>query len=61
MRQHIITADNRAVVITEQPGSVWANLYVNARNGIEDADITALRWSGKTLAGATKWANRMLT
>lgn len=52
---------NRAVVINEQNGQVWANLYVNARNGIENADITALRWEGKTIKGAQKWADKQLS
>ena len=56
--QKIITKGNSAVVINQQGESVWANLYVNARNGIENADITALRWNGKTLAGALRWAER---
>lgn len=56
----IITNGNRAVVINQQGGNVWANLYVNARNGIETADITSQRWAGKTLAGAQKWAKRQI-
>ena len=58
--QEIITSGNRAVVINVQGSSIWANLYVNARNGIQSADITLLRWSGKTLAGAKKWAAKQL-
>lgn len=60
MQQQIITKGNRAVVITSQDGRVWANLYVNARNGIADASITLSRWSGKTVKGAEKWAAGML-
>jgi hypothetical protein len=56
----IITKGNQAVVITEQDGRVRANLYVNARNGIADASITALRWTGKTVTGAEKWAAKQL-
>jgi hypothetical protein len=51
---------NRAVVINNQGASVWATLYVNARNGIESADITSLRWSGSTMAGALRWADKQL-
>ena len=59
--QKIITQGNRAVVINEQEeGRVWANLYVNARNGLENADITLLRWTGKTVKGAEKWAAKQL-
>lgn len=60
MTQTIITNGNRAVVINEQGGRVWANLYVNARNGMADASITALRWTGKTVAGAKKWAEKQV-
>lgn len=58
--QEIITSGNQAVIINNQNGHVWANLYVNARDGIENADITLLRWTGKTMAGARRWAARML-
>jgi hypothetical protein len=62
MQQIIETNGSRAVVINGNPeiGYVWACLYVNARNGIQDADITPLRWQGKTLAGAKKWAAKQL-
>ncbi len=63
MKSHeeIIKAGNRAVVINQQgPGHVWANLYVNARNGLADATITTSRWTGKTLEGARKWAAKQL-
>jgi len=56
----IKTNGSRAVVINEQNGHVWANIYVNARNGMANADITALRWSGKTMAGALRWAAKQL-
>lgn len=59
-KQEIVTSGNRAVVINQQGESCWANLYVNARNGIQSADITALRWTGKTLKGAHKWAAKQL-
>ncbi len=60
--RHIIQNGNRAVVISQNTdgGSVWACLYVNARNGIQTADITALSWNGKTVAGAQKWAAKQL-
>ena len=56
----IITKGNRAVVINENNGSVVANLYVNVRQGISNADITMVRWSGKTLAAANRWAEKQL-
>jgi len=58
--QIIKTQGNRAVVINEQNGRVWANLYVNARNGLQAADITAQRWTGKTVKGAESWAAKQL-
>lgn len=60
--QEIITKENRAVVISQNAdgGTVRANLYVNARNGIEGADITTISWEGATLAGARRWANKQL-
>lgn len=57
VRQTILTnGGSRAVVINEQDGLVWANLYVNARDGIANASITPLRWSGRTVKGAQRWA-----
>ena len=58
--QTIKTNGSRAVVITEQDGHIWANLYVGARSGIESAVITPTRWTGKTMAGALRWAQKQL-
>ena len=58
--KEIITKGNRAVVINSKDGYVFANLYVNARNGIDGADITGIKWSGSTLAGARRWADKQL-
>ena len=58
--QQILTRGNRAVVINWQGEKVWANLYVNARSGLDQADITTLRWTGKTLVGAQRWADKQL-
>jgi hypothetical protein len=55
-----ITNGNRAVVIRVQGDTVMAFLYVNARNGIEHADITSARWTGSTVAGAKRWAAKQL-
>jgi hypothetical protein len=60
MQQIIKTNGSRAVVINVQAGYVWANLYVGARNGLEQASITPTRWTGKTVAGAEKWAAKQL-
>jgi hypothetical protein len=63
MQQIIETnGGSRAVVIcsNDPSGPFWACLYVNARKGIQDADITPIRWQGKTLAGAKKWAAKQL-
>jgi hypothetical protein len=58
--QTIIQNGNRAVVINGRDGSFFANLYVNARNGIQNADITNLRWTGRTEAGAKRWAAKQV-
>ena len=58
--QTIKTQGNRAVVINAKDGHVFANLYVNARDGLAHADITALRWTGSTVAGALRWADKQL-
>lgn len=61
MQTKTITKGNRAVVITTLgPGRIQANLYVNVRNGIEQASITPSRWTGKTVKGAEKWATEKL-
>lgn len=60
MNKQIITQGSRAVVINVQGARVWANVYVNAANGIDGADITALRWTGSTVAGAKRWAAKQL-
>lgn len=59
--QIIKTKGNRAVVINEQNGRVSANLYVNARNGLQNADITSQRFTGKTVKGAEAWAAKQLS
>jgi hypothetical protein len=56
----IKTKGGRAVVINEQDGHFWANLYVGARQGLAHASITQTRWTGKTLKGAEKWAEKQL-
>ena len=58
--QKIISKENVAVVINGAPGHFWATFWVNARNGIQDATITPSRWSGKTLAGAQRWADKKI-
>lgn len=56
----ILTSGNRAVVINQSGNYIWANVYVNIGQGIEHADITMIRWEGKTLAGAKRWAEKQL-
>lgn len=57
----VIAKENRAVVINQNhDGGFFANLYINTRNGIENADISSQRWTGKTMSGATRWANRVV-
>ena len=60
--REVIIKENRAVIISqnEDGGTIWANLYVNARSGIEGADITLVSWKGKTLAAARRWAEKQL-
>jgi hypothetical protein len=57
----ILTSGNRAVVINGEEGRLWANVYTNARNGLASADITLLRWKGKSTLAAVKWATRQLS
>ena len=58
----IITSGNQAVVIHQNAdgGRVFASLYVNARNGIDGADITNIQWAGWTVKGAERWAAKQL-
>jgi hypothetical protein len=57
----ILTAGNRAVIINRHSeGGFWSNLYVNARDGIANASITALRSTHNTEAGARRWAAKQL-
>ena len=58
--QQIISKGNYAVVINGDGGKFWANLYVNARNGIDDADITTFRCQCRTLRAVTRWAEKQL-
>jgi hypothetical protein len=55
MRQFSIKAGSREVVISEDLGRFTANLYVN--NG---ETITGQRWTGKSEAGARRWAEKTL-
>lgn len=56
----IITNGNSAVVICQNSCSVSARLYVNARDGISNADATLISNTFKTLAGATRWAHKQV-
>lgn len=57
----IIRNENRAVIINQQEGHVWANLYVNARSeDIANWTCTTLRWTGSTMKGAQRWADKQL-
>ena len=61
-RSTIIKEGNQAVLIVPNWTDQYvARLYVNARTGnIEDWTPTAIRFKGKTLNGAIKWANKQL-
>lgn len=58
--QTIKTSGNRAVVINDKNGRVWANLYTNARDGIAQASITPIKWNGSSVANAMRWADKIL-
>lgn len=55
MKTTTISKGSRQVVICEQPGLIWARLYV--ANG---SVATLQSWKGKTLAGAQRWAAKTL-
>lgn len=69
MTTKIISKENAAVVIdiqeTEGELYVEARMWVNTRgqisnNRLYDGDATLTCWSGKTLKGAEKWAQKAL-
>jgi len=60
MQREIVTKENCAVVINNQDGYIWACFFVNARTGLDNATITPARWTGKTMNGARRWANKKL-
>lgn len=60
IRTETIRQEKRAVIISCGPSSCHARLYVNVRDGIASASITNVARKCKTLAGAQKWANRVL-
>ncbi len=60
MNTETMVSGNRGIIITEQDGGVTATSWVNCRNGFADADITAQRWSGRTMTGARRWARKQL-
>jgi hypothetical protein len=57
----IMIEGNKAVCITAQgPTTVEARLYVNARDGFENADPTSVTWRGKYYSSAERWAAKQL-
>jgi len=60
MTSETISAGNHAVVINGLGETFAARLYVNARNGIANADATLLHGSFKTITGARRWAKKRL-
>lgn len=59
----IVVKGTRAVIISanEEDGPFRANLYVNYdANDFDLGDITNIRGSFKTLAGAARWADKQL-
>ena len=59
-RETIVTKGSRIVVINQQDGHMWANLYVNGQKGLQHATITPSRWTGKTVKGAQRWADKVM-
>ena len=57
---------NQAAIINQDDDKVWVNIYVNvrgAKNAKEAAligDITGLRWKGRRIKSAEKWAKNVL-
>lgn len=51
---------NRVVRITRDGAKVSAAAYVGATEGDESRWVYCRGWSGKTVKGATTWANKWL-
>lgn len=57
----LVTNGTRTVVINNQEGRIWWNLYVNAKvvgGMLVDGDITLTRGKAKTMRGAQQAAER---
>ena len=57
-----IISGNRAVIISanEETGPFSCRVWVNVRQGFENADATTVSCKRQTLAGAVKWARGQL-
>lgn len=61
MKFHYRSHENVTVVIMEHgPASFEARLWVNTRNGMQDASITLTHWKGKTMTGAERFATKTI-
>jgi hypothetical protein len=55
MTQQTVVRGSRMVIITEDMGRVTARLYLNHGD-----TASAQSWKGKTMAGAQRWAHKIL-
>ena len=57
-----IISGNQAVIITanEETGPFSCRVWVNVRDGFENADATLVCCKRQTIAGAVKWAHKQL-
>jgi hypothetical protein len=62
MFTHKIISGNRAAVITanDESGPFSCRLWVNVRDGLEDADATLVSTKRRSLNGAVAWARKQL-
>jgi hypothetical protein len=61
MKQTKVRQGSRVVIITEDMGCVSARLYLNVGYARANGETASLQcWRGKTLAGAQRWAKKIL-
>lgn len=62
MIQQQVTSGNRAVVITanDAGGPFRCRVWVNIRNGLQNADATLITHKCATMPRAIKWAHKEL-
>jgi hypothetical protein len=57
--QIVLSCGTRHVSIWSQDGDVTATKF-HGNVDFHQADVSSLRWRGKTVAGARKWAAKVL-